>query len=215
MIAYKFLRPGALGPFTGFAWPRPRAAEPGAWVEADRPLRLCLRGVHACRVEQLPLWIEAELWQVELAQPVQDAGEVLMSERGRLLRRVAGWDATTTRDFETACGWRARDHAVAALRSEGHRTAASRLAEAASFQEVATRALQVAEEVEGAARHAVEFTADLTKVAGHGNTSLVAWIATRAAQAAESARNGIGTDKTDERHWQAAWLAERLDLLAV
>lgn len=215
MIAYKFLRSGAVGPFTGFNWPTPQAGKPGPWVEADTPLQLCLSGIHACRVEQLPHWIEAELWQVELGQPVHDAGEVLVSMRGRLVRRVARWDATTVRDFETACGWRSRDHAVAALRSRGHTSAASSLAGAASLEEVATRALQVAEEVEGATRHALEYTVDLIQVAGHGNTSLVAWIANRAAQAAEVARGDTGTAEADERHWQAAWLAERLDLLAV
>lgn len=214
MIAYKFLRPGAVGPFSGFVWPTPGCGESGPWVEADTPVRLCLRGIHASRVEQLPHWIEAELWEVELAEPVQDAGEVLVSARGRLVRRVDAWDAATARDFETSCAWRARDQAVAALRLLGLDAPASALAGAGSVEEVAARALEVAEEVEGVARVAVEYIADLTRMVGYGNTSLVAEIAARVA-AAGAMRDSPRAVEADERRWQAAWLADRLDLLPV
>lgn len=212
MIAYKFLRAGAVGPFSGFEWPTPGRGEPGPWVEAETPLRLCLRGIHACRVEQLPHWIEAELWEVELAQPVQDADEILVSARGRLLRRIHGWDTETAHEFERACAWRARDHAVAGL---GSHPAALALAGALSFEQIATRALEVAETVEGTARHAVEYTADLTQVVGKSKTSLVAEIAARVAAAAQIVRGGAIEAEADERRWQAGWLADRLDLSVV
>ena len=47
--AYKFLAPGAVGPFSGFAWP---TGTPGPWVEAVP--HTCATGVHACLVEDLP-----------------------------------------------------------------------------------------------------------------------------------------------------------------
>src|SRR5437660_664030 len=60
MIAYKFLRAGRIGPFSRFAWP-----EPGVWVRASASDR-CRRGIHACRMRDLPWWLGQELWEIEL-----------------------------------------------------------------------------------------------------------------------------------------------------
>ena len=54
VIAYKFLRAGAVGPFSGFPWPVANGG-PGDWVAAGDPA-LCRRGVHACRDPDLPWW---------------------------------------------------------------------------------------------------------------------------------------------------------------
>ena len=88
--AYKFTRPGAVGRFSGFAWPRPNGAGPGAWVEAAPST--CATGIHACAAVDLPYWIDAELWEIELGGAIERAATKLVAERGRLVRRIDGWD---------------------------------------------------------------------------------------------------------------------------
>jgi hypothetical protein len=101
--AYKFLRPGAVGPFSGFQWPVE------AWVEADEAT-LCANGVHACRVEHLPYWIGAELWEVEL-DGAREEYRKLVAARGRLIRRVEAWDDGARAGFAHACAARVRERA--------------------------------------------------------------------------------------------------------
>jgi hypothetical protein len=112
MRAHKFLAPGALGPFSGFAWPGPDASRPGAWVEWDGPLVPCASGVHALRVGVLPAWLDDELWSVELEGPVVEDDGVLVAGRGRLVERVEAWDAAAAREFARGCVERARAYAA-------------------------------------------------------------------------------------------------------
>ena len=87
MIAYKFLAPGAVAPFTGFRWPAGGAAGPGPWVAAPRE-RPELR-IHACKPCDLAYWLEAELWRAELADPVDEARRQVRASRGRIRHRRA------------------------------------------------------------------------------------------------------------------------------
>jgi hypothetical protein len=101
MLAYKFTRAGACSPFTGFAWPE------NEWVDAGAPLELCRSGIHACRVEALPRWIDDELWRVELDEVREDYEGVVVARRGRLVERVEAWDASTSRELARSCARRA------------------------------------------------------------------------------------------------------------
>jgi hypothetical protein len=112
MIAYKFLAPGAVGRFTGFAWPV-LADEPGAWVHADAPPVPCARGIHACRIQDLPYWLDDELWTIELAGDVVVGEDAVVAGSGRLLAPVSGWSYDTAREFARACADRARELAEA------------------------------------------------------------------------------------------------------
>lgn len=106
MIAYKFLDAAGEGRFSCFAWPRPAGAgSAGEWVEAESSL--CASGIHACRVGDLPFWLDAELWRIELDGPIVEANRKVIASRGRLLERVVGWDEATGRDFSSACADRA------------------------------------------------------------------------------------------------------------
>lgn len=107
MLAYKFLRPGRLAPFTRFAWPTDE------WVEAQPPLEACRRGVHACRLQYLPEWLESELWQIELDGEVAEADGLIVAQRGRLESRVDEWDDGTAREFARACAGRLAERAAA------------------------------------------------------------------------------------------------------
>jgi hypothetical protein len=107
VIAYKFLCTGAVAPFSRAGWPAPSADGPGAWVAVDGELEPCANGVHACPREALAYWFDEELWAVELADEILDAGTVLVARRGRLLQRVAGWPAVS-RAFAEDCAAHAR-----------------------------------------------------------------------------------------------------------
>ena len=95
MNAYKFLHRGRVGPFSGVTWP-----PPGSWLAAipgDRDP--CRDGVHACSVEQLPLWIAEELWAVELHDPVLEMPAKVVGVAGQLVARVEAWDADAAHAF--------------------------------------------------------------------------------------------------------------------
>ena len=115
MIAYKFLSSDRVGLFSGVQWP-----EPGTWLEADAEVERCMSGIHALHAEGLLGWIDDELWTCELDGIVEDDGQELVAERGRLLERVARWDETAAGDFARACAARGREQVVEALRAEGH-----------------------------------------------------------------------------------------------
>ena len=119
MNAYKFLRDGRVGPFSGVRWPAP-----GEWLQAAAGGgRACEEQVHACRLADLPEWMDAELWRVELDGDVRvDCGK-LVADRGRLVERVATWDASFMTAFAEACTLRARDAALVVLAASARRGA--------------------------------------------------------------------------------------------
>lgn len=66
--------------------------------------------MHACTAEDLPYWLNAELWEVELDGAVRDARK-LTAPRGRLVRQVEAWDAAAARAFAESCSERVRETA--------------------------------------------------------------------------------------------------------
>jgi hypothetical protein len=103
--AYKCLRPGRIGPFSGFSWPV------GAWVEAEDS-ELCLRGIHACRTEDLPYWLTEELWEIELDGEVERQPRKLVAGRGRLVHRIETWTPAVAGRFAEACAVRTEERAA-------------------------------------------------------------------------------------------------------
>jgi hypothetical protein len=99
--AYKFLREGRVGPFTGFRW------EPATWVEIGDPV-LCDRGVHACRPGDLPFWINDELWEVELDGDVVAGERQVVAPRGQLVRRIDAWTKAAAQELGDTSAARAR-----------------------------------------------------------------------------------------------------------
>ena len=110
MIAWKFLAPGAMGPFSRITWPTPSADCPGAWVEAI--VHPCTSGIHACEAIDLPYWLHAELWEIELDGVVARAGHKIVAPRGRLTKRVDAWDREAMRAFCADCEKRVREYAL-------------------------------------------------------------------------------------------------------
>jgi len=101
--AYKFTRPGARSPFTGFEWPV------GEWVEAEGEVGLCANGIHACRIEALPRWLDDELWRIEVDGIEEEHDGVVVARRARLLERIEAWNAETSRELARSCAARIRE----------------------------------------------------------------------------------------------------------
>ena len=131
MIAYKFLRSGRRGPFSGFQWPAP-----GVWVQADRHMVACRRGVHGCRIEDLPWWLCNELWEIELDGRVEVDEHKIFAPAGRLRSRVEGWTPACAQEYADACAWRAHKRAAQALTRAGHASASAELAACATLDDV-------------------------------------------------------------------------------
>ncbi|HET6870585.1 MAG TPA: hypothetical protein VFH80_32030 [Solirubrobacteraceae bacterium] len=201
MIAYKFLRSGRVGPFSGFQWP-----EPGVWVHAPRDLMRCMRGIHACRPSDLPWWLADELWEIELDGQVQPDEHKLIAPAGRLGSRIEGWTPACAQEYANACAWRAQERAVEALARAGNTREGWQLAACASLDDVVVAARQLAD--------AIPETRISLTIAGDGAVrALTGAPPTSAYIAAHAAMRLDGTaGYAAERAWQSKWLVERLGL---
>lgn len=211
MRAYAFLGRDATDYLSGVRWHVPADADPGAWVDAApaSPLR-------ACSAEQLPWWLDQELWVVELGGDVRDTGRSLSAERGRLLGRVVAWTPDVARELTSDCARRARDRAVAALRAGGREPEAQRLEGASDTASIAEAAAAAATEDDRASRIAGH-AADLVRFADEANdpvrgAAVAAYVAAHAAAGGDEREAGYAEAFAAERLHQADWLRERLGL---
>lgn len=205
MLALKLTRPGAVGSFSFFAWPRPTAEGPGAWVEAAPGLSGTVCGIHACDADDLAYWLDAEMWIIELAGTITTARHQRVATRARLVARVEGWDAACERALATAAALRARGHAVDALRGAGERDLADAL-EAASDAATTLAVAQASATLPRPLALAVAYVADtFGDLAADPRASLLG--------AAHAAVTPEGFAR--ERAWQSRWVAERLALAQV
>ena len=201
MIAYKFLRAGRTGPFSGFEWP-----QPGVWVRTSSPTIPCTRGVHACRTRDLPWWLGEELWEIELAGEVQVDEHKLVAAAGRLCARIDGWTPACAQEYAEACAWRARDRAVEALIRARHRQASEQLAACGRLDELLAAARGLAEDLPDT-RISLTIAGDGAVRALSGAAPTSAYIAAHAAGRLDGPAGYAA-----ERAWQSRWLVERLAL---
>jgi hypothetical protein len=111
VIAYKFLRADGTSPFTGFRWPQPDGG-PGGWVDAH--VEPCRSGIHACRPSDLPLWAGRVLYEIELGGKIVEQPMKVAASRGRLTRRVEGWNDELRDAYTRMCANRAHELALGA-----------------------------------------------------------------------------------------------------
>jgi len=201
MIAYKFLRSGRIGPFSAFQWP-----EVGVWVRAPRDLAACKRGIHACRVSDLPWWLADELWEIELDGDVQPDEHKIIAPAGRLRSQIEAWTPACAQEYADACAWRAQGRAVQALTRAGHRHGAHGLATCATLDEVLAAARRLADEIPET-RISLTIAGDGAFRALTGAPPTSAYIAAHAAMRLDGAAGYAA-----ERAWQSQWLVDRLDL---
>ena len=204
MNAYKFLRPGAIGPFSGIAWTT-------EWIAPEG-------GVSACERRHLPLWIWEELWVIELGDDVESRGHKLRAPRARLAQRIDAWSADTAKSFARACARRAALHASGPLRAAGHDAAAAVFAEANDLAGVRDLTSELWDDLPAQVQRPVGMASDGCRralaataseepyIAAHGG-AVSAYIAVMTA-----GRVGDPALQTAERAWQADWLADALGL---
>jgi hypothetical protein len=199
---YKFLRRGGVGPFSGIRWPE------NVWVSVTGPTRSCQRGVHACTVEDLPLWLNEELWVIELGEPIVRGPDKLVAAAGRLERRVDAWDETSALGFARDCTSRVTSRAVDALLSAGLAADGARIRE--TPEDELESALEPLAQRPGAARPACEYAA--AAAASLRDVPFVAAAGAAYAASLTAARAGGPEEQRREREKQAAWLAHKLNL---
>lgn len=210
LIAYKFLRPGAVAPFSGRRWPVPANGEPGEWV-GD--------GVYACEPLHLPLWIWEELWEVELGGEVEAHDQKLRARQARLVRRVEPWSPDGAKAFARACAGRAALHAAAPLRAAGHPDAAAVLEDGTDLPRVRELTAELWDRLAESARIPMGMASDgalraLTATASGDHYVAAHGGAVSAYIAAMTALRVAGRERHDaERAWQADWLARTLELV--
>ena len=201
MIAYKFLRAGRIGPFSQFAWP-----EPGVWVRAGAAADRCRRGIHACRMRDLPWWLADELWEIELDGELQLDEHKIVAPAGALRSQIEGWTAVCAQEYGEACAWRARGRASQALTRAGHVRAADELAQCATLDDLLVTARRLSDDVPDT-RISLTVAADGAFRALTGAPPTSAYIAAHAALRLDGP-----SAYAAERAWQSHWLAERLGL---
>jgi hypothetical protein len=172
--------------------------------------------VHACRSDDLPYWLDDELWQVELLGVILVDHLKLVARGGRLVRRIDTWDDGTRRAFAEWCLTRVATHAAVESRDAGLEAEAAALEAASSVDEVGAAAAAAVTAAEDSGAGNAERLASYAADAVEWTTALppggVAYVAAHAADS----RSRV--DEADafaaERALQARWLAERLDLSA-
>lgn len=214
MRAYKFTADGAVSVFTGFPWPVPGGGSPGAWVEAAETAQVCERGMHACRVGDLPYWLGRELWEVELVGDVVEAPYKLVAPRGRLLRRIGGWPALE-RPFAEDCAARVRELAASELRQAGLADLASAVAAATTTAELAAVAERAEAQAPPLAATLAGYALDCFWDIGQGYYAMCAYVAATAFgnwSTGDVVQDMTSPGWIQERARQARWLAHNLAL---
>jgi hypothetical protein len=201
VIAYKFLRSGRVGPFSGFQWP-----EPDVRVDTAPEVTVCRRGIHACRRSDLPWWLADELWEIELDGPVQVEEHKIIAAAGRLRSRIEAWTPACAQEYADACAWRAQGRAVAALAHAGYRRAARQLAACATLDDALVAARRLADDIPET-RISLTIAGDGAVRALTGAPPTSAYIAAHAAMRVDGPAGYAA-----ERAWQSQWLVDRLGL---
>lgn len=87
-VLFKALQPGRRGPYSNFIYPRPRT-----WCPRVEQLVRCSTGYHVCTLVQLPVWLEVEVYPVEVRpddKPLVEPDKIIYPQV-RLLGRLKAW----------------------------------------------------------------------------------------------------------------------------
>ena len=208
MKAYKFLRVGRVGAFSGEPWPEDTT------IEVEVPLAECRNGVHACRAEDLAYWLDDELWEIELEGELVEGPLKLVARRGRLVRPLDAWNDDARREFAWWCLRRAASHAADELRDAGLDDPG--LSAAASAEELSAAAERAVESAQAAgaatAERLAQYVVDAVVWTNELPPSAVAYVAAHVADS--RSRSEVLDAFAAERVLQASWLADRLGLSA-
>ncbi len=132
---------------------------PRRWRTVSGALIPCRRGIHYAAGPQILRWLNTELWVFEDGSPEDaiDAGDKIVTRRGRVLERVQAWTPQAATEMAYYAADRAvQVHAVAALRTAGLTEQADTLA---ALPEIVDRGTA------GAASYAARAASDAAQVA--------------------------------------------------
>jgi hypothetical protein len=219
---YKFLSAGSVGLHSGFAWPTPADGEAGPWVEAQGPLLECGNGIHACRIDDLPYWIDDELWEIELDGEVTPERFWLVARRGRLVRRIEAWDPRAAAELARSCACRALERAREVLAAGGFAEIANGVADGSDLEATLETLMPAFAEIPGFPGRVAGYAADVAQYALSAADQGADWAACAAyvdAYLAGFVASGGTTPRPDHdaafyevRREQARWFADRLAL---
>ena len=100
---YKFLTADNRGPYSNFEWSVPSGDKPGKWLHTKGPLELCVNGIHVCEFQNLLVWADAQLFEVEVNGEGIVGDNKTVFQSARLVRKVETWNDRTTRLFAADC----------------------------------------------------------------------------------------------------------------
>lgn len=235
ILAYKWLRRGAIDPDEGYDWSAGRT-----WHGA-RTRSGCVHGVgHA----GLPFGVNDELWLVELRDPVgitpcpeQRAHggprmfgvpeRRVIAREGRLVRRVDAWTDRLAREFAAVCARRTRERVGDALVDAGrmladdeptvlggsqleHRTAVPERGDGPPGLRAVELLIGIWRDALAMDARGMEHPSSVyaTAAAASRSAAALAYVPVTDAEARATADRAYA----DERRWQARWLADRLGL---
>jgi len=75
------------------------------WRTAEGGLKPCRNGIHYCRQDQLVRWLGPQIWLFEDGTPDEtlDAGDKMVTRKGRVVRQLDSWNEMTARLFAADC----------------------------------------------------------------------------------------------------------------
>lgn len=209
--AWKFLDDRSRDPLSGVRWPLPTELAASLWVDVEGIGSAT--GVRACNVDQLALWMSAQLWEVELDGAISVDEIRITAGRGRLVRLIDGWPAIGL-DLSLLATWSVRDHAVAVLTAVGDEIGANALANAGDIAALSAAVAAMVPDLDTPGGVAVATVSDI--IADLGDPVLACHDAARAAGHRSSAIDGsIGSywrGFNAERLAQSDWIAAQLGL---
>lgn len=109
MKYYKFITKENLGAYSGFNYSEylPKNGKPGKWLPKLSNITVCLHGYHACTSKSCAVWVDAQLYEVELQGDIVVAHNKVVAERIRFIRKIDQWDERNQRLFSCWCARRA------------------------------------------------------------------------------------------------------------
>lgn len=84
-------------------WFVPKGKKPAKWMPVIKDIVPCSRGYHFVTIEQLPQWIGATLYEVEVRGRLIHQPDKSVAEQARLVRKVETWNDKTLRLFAADC----------------------------------------------------------------------------------------------------------------
>jgi hypothetical protein len=191
----------------------------GRWTKRiDGDLVACERGYHLARDEQVVEWLGPTIYEAEPGDVIVEAGNKVVTDRVRLIRRLDTWNERSARLFAADCAERALNLAgdpdprsvaavdVARRFARGEATEEERAATRAAAWDAARAAAEAAAEVAAwAAAEAAAWAAAWAAAEAAARVAAEAAAEVAARAAAEAAAWAA------ERHWQYGRLVDYLE----